>query len=86
MLFTNKIKLLREDRGFLQRKLSASLEIDTPTYSKIERDIRPAKRTHLVALVQLLSTDEIELLTHWLVDKILEVLNDERELAVKRWE
>ena len=37
MIFGKKIKELREERGLLQRQLSAALEIDTPMYSKIER-------------------------------------------------
>ena len=35
MIFGKKIKELREERGLLQRQLSAALEIDTPMYSKI---------------------------------------------------
>ena len=32
MIFGKKIKELREERGLLQRQLSAALEIDTPMY------------------------------------------------------
>ena len=46
MLFANKIKQLREERGLLQRHLAAALEIDTPMYSKIERGDRFAKRVY----------------------------------------
>lgn len=81
MIFANKIKQLREERQLLQRQLASSLEIDTPMYSKIERGDRPAKRTQVVALAQLLSTNETELLTLWLADKVLDILNDEKELA-----
>lgn len=81
MLFTNKIRRLREDQQLLQRQLAAALEIDTPMYSKIERGDRPAKRTQVVALAKLLSTDETELLTLWLADKVLEVLNAEKKIA-----
>lgn len=83
MIFANKIKQLREERQLLQRQLASSLEIDTPMYSKIERGDRPAKRTQVVALAQLLSTNETELLTLWLADKVLDILNDEKELAEK---
>ncbi len=37
MIFGKKIKELREERGLLQRQLSATLEINTPVYCKIER-------------------------------------------------
>ena len=83
MLFADKIRRLRIEQKLLQRQLAAALEIDTPMYSKIERGERPAKRTQVIALAQLLSTDETELLTLWLADKIIEVLDDEKELAGK---
>jgi len=83
MLFADKIRRLRIEQKLLQRQLAAALEIDTPMYSKIERGERPAKRTQVIALAQLLSTDETELLTLWLADKVIEVLDDEKELAVK---
>ncbi len=63
--------------------MAAALEIDTPMYSKIERGERPAKRTQVVALAKLLSADETELLTLWLADKVIEVLEGEKELAGK---
>jgi len=83
MLFANKIRRLREEQHLLQRQLAAALEIDTPMYSKIERGERPAKRTQVVVLAKLLSTDVTELLTLWLADKVLEVLDGEKELAEK---
>ena len=83
MLLADKIKQLREDQQLLQRQLAAALEIDTPMYSKLERGDRPAKRTQVIALAQLLSTDETELLTLWLADKVLEVLENEKELTEK---
>ena len=83
MLFANKIRRFREEQQLLQRQLAAALEIDTPMYSKIERGDRPAKRTQVIALAKLLSTDETELLTLWLADKVTEVLDAEKELAGK---
>ena len=76
-----KIRRLREERKLLQRQLAAALEIDTPMYSKIERGDRPAKRTQVVALARLLSIDENELLTLWLADKVIDVLEGESDLA-----
>ena len=83
MLFANKIRRLREEQQLLQRQLAAALEIDTPMYSKIERGDRPAKRTQVIALAKLLSTDETELLVLWLADKILGEIEDEAEIADK---
>lgn len=75
MLFANKIRGLREEKQLLQRQLAAGLEIDTPMYGKIERGDRQAKQTQVITHSQLLSTDETGLLTLWLADKELEVLN-----------
>ena len=83
MLFANKIKQLREEKQLFQRQLAEVLEIDTPMYCKIERGSRPIKRTQVVALAKFLSIDETELLTLWLADKVLEVLEDEKELTGK---
>ena len=83
MLLADKIKQLREEKQLFQRQLAEALEIDTPMYCKIERGSRPIKRTQVVALAKLLSTDEDELLTLWLADKILEVIENEKEWANK---
>ncbi|MDD4972137.1 MAG: helix-turn-helix transcriptional regulator [Paludibacter sp.] len=83
MLFANKIRQLRMDRKLLQRHLSAALEIDTPMYSKIERGDRPAKRTQVIAIAKLLSTNENELLTLWLADQLIEVVENEKKIADK---
>lgn len=83
MLFANQIKQLREQNNLLQRQLAAALEIDTPMYSKIERGDRLAKREQVVIIAKLLNTDENELLTLWLADKVLEVLEGEKKLAEK---
>jgi len=83
MLFANQIKQLREEKNLLQRQLASALEIDTPMYSKIERGDRLAKREQVVVIAKFLSTDENELLSLWLADKVLEVLEGEKELASK---
>ena len=74
MLFANKIRQLREERKLLQRHLAAVLDMDTPMFSKIERGERPAKREQVIAIAKILTTDENELLTLWLADKILAVI------------
>jgi len=50
MNFGERIKELRESKDLLQRQLAATLEIDTPMFSKIERDERRAKREQVVAI------------------------------------
>ena len=81
MLFANKIRQLREERKLLQRHLAAVLDMDTPMFSKIERGERPAKREQVIAIAKILTTDENELLTLWLADKILDVIENETELV-----
>lgn len=77
MQFGERIKQLREEKELLQRQLPASLVIDTPIYNKNERGERKAKRKQVIALAQLLNTNEEELLTIWLSDKIIENIGDE---------
>ncbi|MCR5362703.1 MAG: helix-turn-helix domain-containing protein [Bacteroidales bacterium] len=80
MIFGKKVRELREERGMLQRQLSAALEIDTPMYSKIERGERPAKRSQLPILAKIFQVDENELLTFWLADKVLDIMADAGDL------
>jgi transcriptional regulator with XRE-family HTH domain len=77
MLLGKRIKELRQEKGLLQRQLAASLEIDTPMFSKIERGERKAKREQVIKLSQLLETDEIELLTLWLASQVVEIIKGE---------
>lgn len=73
-----RIKVLRESKGLLQRQLAATLEIDTPMFSKIERGDRRAKREQVVILAKLLDSKEEELLTLWLADQVYDVIKDEK--------
>lgn len=81
MILGDKIRSLRDEQGVLQRQLAAYLEIDTPMFSKIERGDRRAKREQVVKLARYFHQDEEEMLTLWLADKILDVLDGELELA-----
>ena len=73
---------MREEHGVLQRQLAALLEIDTPMFSKIERGNRYAKRTQVIQLAEYFKIDKNELLTLWLADKILDVVENENELKL----
>lgn len=70
MLFGNKIKQLREEKKLLQRQLAAVLEIDTATYSKIEKGERRVKAEQIVIIAEILGADKEELLALWLADQI----------------
>ena len=77
MVFSERLKELREQKGLLQRQLASALEIDTPMYSRIERGERKAKREQVILLAKLLETDERELIQLWLADKVYVVLAEE---------
>lgn len=77
MNFGERIKELRESKDLLQRQLAATLEIDTPMFSKIERGERRAKREQVIILAELLSADVQELLTLWLAEQVYDLVKDE---------
>ena len=77
MVFSERLKELREQKGLLQRQLASALEIDTPMYSRIERGERKAKREQVILLAKLLETDERELIQLWLADKVYDVRAEE---------
>jgi transcriptional regulator with XRE-family HTH domain len=77
MQFGERIKELRESQGLLQRQLAASLEIDTPMFSKIERGERKAKREQVEQLADLLNADRPQLLSLWLADQVIDLIKEE---------
>lgn len=81
MKFTEKIKQLREQLQLPQRQLASALEIDTATYSKIEKGDRRVKAEQIVIIANLLKTDKNELLTLWLADQVSSVVADDTSIA-----
>ncbi len=79
MQFGERIKELRESKELLQHQLAASLEIDTPMFSKIERGERRAKREQVLLLAELLEADVHDLLAVWLADQIYELVKEEED-------
>lgn len=75
--FGSKIKELRERKNLLQRQIASLLDIDTPFYSKIERGERKAKKELVLAMAQILKVDKEELLTLWLADQLVSVVQNE---------
>lgn len=72
-----KLKVLRESKGLLQRQIAAELEVDTAYISKIESNEKPLSRNHLKKLAPLLGIAEEELLILWLADKLFDVVKNE---------
>jgi transcriptional regulator with XRE-family HTH domain len=81
MQFGVKIRELRESQGLLQRQLAASLEIDTPMFSKIERGERKAKREQVEQLASLLHANKSDLLRLWLADQVMDLIKDEPQAS-----
>lgn len=83
MVFTERIKQLREEHQIPQRKLAAALDIDTATYCKYEKGERRPKREQISIIADLLKADRDELLSLWLADQIIAMLANEKGIADK---
>jgi len=79
MFFGKRIRELREQKGFVLRKIAAQLDIDTATLSKIELGDRHAKREYLEILSKLYEIDYQELERLWLTDKVYYIIEDEKQ-------
>ena len=75
--FGEKIKQLREANHLLQRQVASQMGIDTPMLSKLERGDRKAKKEQVLLFAKILSGNEEELITLWLADQVVEVVQDE---------
>lgn len=75
--FGEKIKQLRKVNRLLQRQVASQLEIDTPMLSKIERGDRKAKKEQVLLFAKILDANKQELLTLWLADQVVEVVQNE---------
>jgi transcriptional regulator with XRE-family HTH domain len=73
-----KIKELREAKGLLQRQVAAELEVDTAYMSKVENDEKRASKSHLKLLARVLGVSEDELISLWLADKIMSLIEEEK--------
>ena len=73
-----RIKELREAKGLLQRQVAAELEVDTAYMSKVENDEKRASKSHLKLLAKVLSVSEDELISLWLADKIMSLIEEEK--------
>jgi transcriptional regulator with XRE-family HTH domain len=75
--FGNKLRELRETQGLLLRQVAATLEVDTAFLSKVERDEKQLRQEHIIKLAALFGVKEDDLHTHWLSDKILDLVKNE---------
>lgn len=80
--FGEKIRRLREQADMPLRKLSALLDIDQSTLSKIERRERSIKKDQILVLADILKVDRGELVSLWLTDQVYELIKNEGENAI----
>lgn len=76
-----KIRELRESQNLLLRQVAAELEVDTALMSKIERGDRNASKQQVIKIAKFLKTNEEELLTLWLADRIESTIVEEPTIA-----
>lgn len=81
MMLSEKQKEQRKQCNLPQRKVAATLDIDTATYCKIENGNYSPKREQAIELSNILNADVKELLTLWLADQIKEITEPEKDIA-----
>ncbi len=83
MLFAQRIKKARIEKGLLQKELAIALNVDIPMYSRIERGDRLAKREQVIHLSDILDIEREELLSLWIADRVNAVIGDDKNVADK---
>lgn len=83
MLFAQRIKKARIEKGLLQKELAMALNVDIPMYSRIERGDRSAKREQVIHLSDILDIEREELLSLWIADRVNAVIGDDKNVADK---
>lgn len=77
MTFGTYIRNRRKELNLKQRDVAIHLDMDSPLYSKIERDKRPLKKELVSILAGVLQLEYDQLKTVWLADKVYDLLKDE---------
>lgn len=77
MIFTEKLKELREERQMTQRQLASVLDIDVAMYNRFEKGERKMKRELVIRLAQYYGLPESTLLTYWLAGQVYTLLSEE---------
>ncbi|MCM4161328.1 helix-turn-helix transcriptional regulator [Antarcticibacterium flavum] len=79
MTLGQKIKILRESSGMLQRQLAAILEIGDGYLSKVESDQKVLRRAHLKTISKTFNYSYEELEALWIATKIYDIIKNEKE-------
>ena len=75
MLFSDKIKSLREAEKITKRSMAKALGIGGPMYSRIERGERTVRKEQIQVIAEALKTDSEELLKLWLADQMAAIMD-----------
>lgn len=81
MLFSERIRTLRNQQGILQRALAKAIGVDVPMYSRYEHGERRPKREQVVKLARLLKTDADELVALWLAEEAVNTIGHDKMSA-----
>ena len=73
----DKIRKIRDYKGFTQDYMAEKLSLSQKAYSKIERGERKATREQITKLADILELDKESLLIQYLSEKILYEIQDE---------
>lgn len=72
-----ELRRIRENKNIFLRQIASVLEIDTAMMSKIERGERNLQREQVIKLANFYKISEDKLLTLWVHDKVLNVVENE---------
>lgn len=70
----NILKVAREEKEMILRKVSAEVDIDQSLISKFEKDERKPTKEQLIRLAEFYNLPEQELIINWYSEKIAEDL------------
>jgi transcriptional regulator with XRE-family HTH domain len=80
--FGEYLRYIRTSRGLLLREVAASMQIDPSFLSRIESGDKRVTREQVIKLAAILKQNENDLLIHYLRDRVVYELKDEK-LAMK---
>lgn len=79
MLFTERLKQLRQGHFYTQSQVAEALGVDTPMYSRIENGTRSLKEELLQPLCKLYSIEYQILYKEWKAEKLYRYVQCDRE-------
>ena len=80
MLFSDRIRSLREAKKITQRTMANALGIGVPMYCRIERGERSVRKEQIPIIAEALKADSEELLKLWLADQMATLMEGEEEV------